>query len=379
MSDLENIKAMVVDRGTFFPVAGRIAQEYGTVYSYKPNGEAFETVACATQGDGVPGIELVDEEKFWDLKPEIDVFVFPDCADGGIQKELESQGFPVWGSKRVARLERMRGKWHGLCKELGMPLPKTTTVLGISNLRVFLQENFDGEGKKLFVKISRFRGDMETWEAKTPVQVDNKLNYLVQRFGPLREHITFYVQEAVETDIEAGTDTYNVWGQWPDEVIVGYEKKGESYFATIKRRDELPEELWAGNEAITNLLKDARYCNFISSELRIKDDQSFWLDPCFRCPSPAGEEQLEMYKNFPRIVYEGAQGRLVQPDWAAQFCGEAVIGYTGDRDGWKSIEIPEEVSKWVKLYAAAYCDGAYHFPPSQDPEAIGCAVGLRHV
>ena len=83
-----------------------------------------------------------------------------------------------------------------------------------------------------------------------------------------------------------------------------------------------------------------------------------------------------MYGNFSEIIYRGACGELVDPEMTAKFCGEAVIAYTGDKEGWKCIRIPEEVRHWVKLYACGYDDGAYHFPPAQDPEAIGCAVGL---
>jgi hypothetical protein len=372
MKDIADITICVSDRGIFFPVAERLARECKRVIYRLPNAEAFETVAQCCRGDGHPNIEFVDD--FWKIKKEIDVFCYPDCNDAGEQHELESQGFPVWGSKSVGSFEKMRGKWMALCKELGLPFPKTKIIKGLTNLRLYLQEH---EGETKFVKISRYRGDMETWETKTPEQVRNKLDYLAARWGPLKEQLTFYVQDPVETKIESGSDSYNVWGQYPDEIILGYEKKSESYLATVKKASEMPESVWDCAEAITQLLEENSYANFVSSEVRVPEDmKGRWLDPCFRAPSPAGEEQLEMYKNFPRIVVEGAQGILVQPEWAAKFCGEAVIRYTGDRDAWKSVSIPEEVSQWVKLYACAYADGAYHFPPSQDPEAIGCAVGL---
>ena len=38
--------------------------------------------------------------------------------------------------------------------------------------------------------------------------------------------------------------------------------------------------------------------------------------------------------------------------------------------------MPEEVEQWTKLYSNLYFDGAYHFPPEQDPEAIGCLVAI---
>lgn len=371
--DIADIGFCVYDRGTFFPVAERLARQAKKVFYCRPQGESFTTFAQYALGDGHENIQFTAD--FWKHKNEIDVFIFPDSndSDEGLQAELEGQGFGVWASKGASSLEQMRGQWLRKCEELGLPMPKTETIKGLTNLRLYLAEH---EGEKLFVKISRFRGDMETWETKTPSQVRNKLDYLSLKFGPFQDGITFYVQEAIETDIEGGSDTYNIHGNYPDEVILGYERKGESYFATVKKRSEMAPEIWSPSEAIVPFLRDSRYANFVSSEIRVADRKSYWLDPCYRCPSPAGEEQLEMYANFPEIVARGAFGELVQPEWAANFCGEAVIEYCGDRDGWKSLVVPEEVRQWVKLYACGYCDGAYHFPPAQDPEAIGCAVGL---
>jgi hypothetical protein len=371
MKKIEEVVACVIDRGTFFPVAERLARGFGKVYYHKPDGESFRTVANGALGDGNPKVQWLDD--YWPIKDQIDVFVFPDCRDGGLQWELANQGFPVWGSRNASLLESFRGRWHKLCQELGMPLPETNEVVGLENLAAFLREN---EGESWFVKISEWRGDMETWEAKNRQQVEHKLAWLQMRWGPMSRHMKFFVQKKLDTDIESGSDTYNVWGEYPDEVIIGYEKKGESYFAAVRPASEMAPEVWSLSKGIQPTLAEMRYANFVSSEIRIKDGEGYWLDPCFRCPSPAGEEQLEMYENFPEIVYAGAQGELVQPKWAAKFCGEAVIAYTGDREAWKAVTVPDEVKQWVKLYANIEDDGAYHFPPAQDPEAIGCAVAL---
>lgn len=371
MKDIQDITFLVCDHGTFFPIAQRLARDAKRVLYHIPEREGFETFAKFSRGFGHEDVELCSD--FWKIKKEIDCFVFPDCADAGLQLELESQGFPVWGTKDADNLETMRGKWMDACELLGLPMPTTHIIKGLTNLRLFFD---DHENETFHVKISRFRGDCETFKAVEPSAIKNKLDVLAMKFGPFKEHITFYVQEPVETDIEGGADTYFVNGQYPDKIILGYEKKGESYFATWKERDEMPPEIWSVSEALAPLLAEHRYCNLVSTEVRVKEDKSYLLDPCLRFPSPAGEEELEMYGNFTEIVYRGAQGELVQPTMAAKFCGEAVISYCGDREGWKSIRIPEEVRRWVKLYACGYEDEAYHFPPDQDPEAIGCIVGL---
>jgi hypothetical protein len=371
MKEISDLTVCVADHGTFFPVAQRLARDCRRVLYHRPSGEGFPTFAQVCLGNGHPDVEYADD--IWKIKKDVDLWVFPDVGDAGLQLELESQGRLVWGTKDADTLETMRGEWVKACEKMGLPMPKTHQIRGVSALQVFFDEH---PGEVFYVKISRFRGDMETWKADEPAAIRNKLDVLRMKFGPSAEYVTFYVQELVDTDIEGGADTYNIMGQWPAKIILGYEKKGESYFATWKERSEMPPEIWKPSELMTDLLRSHRYCNFISTEVRVKGDLSYLLDPCLRCPSPAGEEELEMYSNFAEIVYRGAQGELVEPEMAAKFCGEAVISYSGDKDGWKSIRVPEEVRQWVKLYACAYEDGTFHFPPCQDPEAIGCIVGL---
>ena len=93
MKDVSEVTACVVDRGTFFPVADRLARDMKQVYFCSPNGDPSELVSKDAQGHGHPTVMSLRE--FWPLKKDIDLFVFPDCRDWGLQLELESQGFPV--------------------------------------------------------------------------------------------------------------------------------------------------------------------------------------------------------------------------------------------------------------------------------------------
>lgn len=375
MKELSDTTACVIDYGIYFPVAERLSRDLKQVYYHIPGGEAFETFAMGSRGYGHEDVELIED--FWRIKKQIDVFVFPDAAGAsysGIQLELQSQGFPIWGSKDAADLERKRGSWIDKCEELGLPMPKTHRIKGITNAWIFFQEH---QGEEFYVKVSRWRGDMETWKACELAQIRNKLDLLRIKWGPLSEDMILYVQEKIDTDIEGGVDTYFV-GDYPDKIVLGYEKKGESYFGVVKDRKDMPPEIWSVNEKAKALLASFDYCNMVSTEVRVSTEKgiSWWLDPCFRFPSPAGEEELELYKNFSQIVVSGANGELVQPEIDEEFAGEAVIEYTGDKDGWKSFTVPEEVRQWVKLYACVYHEGAYHFNPQTDPEALGCAVAL---
>lgn len=370
MKDISDIVCCVVDRGTFFPVADRLARDFKKVYYCCPNGEGFETVAHDSLGHGHPAVTAI--RSYWPIKNKIDLFVFPDCRDWPDQLELESQGFPVWGSKRGEDLELMRGLWLETASKVGLPMPHTEVVMGLDALRSHLS---DVRGEKKYVKISRYRGDMETWCADDWLVTDAKLDLLAHRWGGKKNLLTFYVQDELDTDIEGGADSYFV-GRFPDEVIIGYEKKGLGYFGAVMPRVEVPKVIWEPCELLAPVLAEYNYCNFFSTEVRVVDGKGVLLDPCCRCPSPAGEEQLEMFENFGEIVWHGANGELVQPKWAAKYCGESVIQWTGDKEAPKALRVPEEVRQWVKLYGCAYADDAFHFPPTQDPDALGCIVGI---
>jgi hypothetical protein len=250
IKDIADLTVCVVDHSIYFPTAQRLARDCKKVYYHVPSGEPFPTLAKGILGEGHSDVELLPD--FWPVKEKIDCFVFPDTGDAGLQRELESQGFPVWGSKGAYIQEVMRSVWLKTCEKLGLPMPKTHVIKGLTNLRVFFDEH---EGETFHVKISRWRGDMETFKSFEKHQILNKLDVLATKFGPFKEKMTFYVQEPVDTDIEGGSDTYSVTGQYPDKIILGYEKKGESYFATCKNRADMPPEIWEPSEKIAPLLK----------------------------------------------------------------------------------------------------------------------------
>jgi len=359
----------VVDRGTFFPVADRLARN-NKVYYYSPSGDGFETVAKDALGHGYPGVETIRD--FWPIKSQIDCFVFPDCRDWGLQQELVSQGFPVWGSRRGEELEGLRGVWLDVAKEIGLPMPHTEVIVGLEGARQYLS---DFREKKKHIKISRYRGDMETWCADDWTRTRTKLDALAHKWGPQQDKLIFYIQQDLDTDIEGGGDSYNIDGDFPDEVLLGYEAKSKAYFGAVMARTEVPPEIWKPSELVAPILAAHGYRNFFTTEVRVVNGKSYLLDPCCRCPSPAGESQLEMYSNYADIIYYGARGVLIQPEWTAKYCGQVAMDWTGDKDSAASIRVPEKVSQWVKLPACCYSDGAYHFPPTPDMD-MGWVVGI---
>ena len=118
----------------------------------------------------------------------------------------------------------MKGLFYRTVEEIGLEVPPHEVIKGMANLRAYLKEH-----ENVFVKMSRYRGTMDTWKHKTYQQSLSYLDLLAVKLGPFQDLVTFYVLDEIKTDIEGGVDTYCIDGQWPKQVVLGYEKKNETY------------------------------------------------------------------------------------------------------------------------------------------------------
>jgi hypothetical protein len=220
------------------------------------------------------------------------------------------------------------------------------------------------------VKVNRFRRDMETFHHLDEAHSLAEFTRLATNFGGLAENVVFVVQEPIKDVEEVGYDGYSVDGQFPNKSFFGFEKKNELYLGAWLHDTQLPKQVRVVNEAITPLLEEIGYRNFTATEIRGK----FFTDPTFRMAGQTQEHYLETCTNLPEIIVEGAEGRLVQPQFAAKFAAEATMHYTTKADDWKVLRVPEDSRRWFKFYHYAEDDGLIHFPPRQSDE-VGVVLG----
>ena len=109
-----------------------------------------------------------------------------------------------------------------------------------------------------------------------------------------------------------------------------------------------------------------------------RNGKPFWSGNCMRYPSPPAQLMCELWENFPDIVFEGAQGRLVEPVPAAKFGCVYIIGSSADNERLEMpIRFPKEYAKFVKFRDAYYKDGLVHVLPQSLPvPQIGAIVGI---
>ena len=371
MKELSQVTALVFDHGLFLPLAQKLGQQLGRVLYQTPWEKGFPTLNDCIIGDGYMNVERCND--FWTRLDEIDLFVFPDIQHSGIQAALESIGRPVWGSRSADEIEMNRVKFLSTLQELKLPAPKWKPVRGLTNLRDHLRDQ-----KDKFIKISRYRGSMETWHWRDWASDEGHLDQLAVTFGPAKDRIMFMVFEPIDADIEVGYDGYCIDGQFPSVGIQGYESKDRGFLCRAQPYDKLPEQVREVNEAFAPILGKYRYRNFWSTEIRINGDEAIFIDPCCRCPSPSTECQLALYENIGEIIWQGAHGNLVEPKLAAPFAGSAVMTIKEDRKDWISVNFPDELREHIACGCSCQIGEIIAFPPGEDkgPE-LGwlCATG----
>lgn len=360
MKPASEVTACVCDKGIFLPVARRLAREFKKVYYWTPTEKAFPTVRDVI-GDGFEEVERVESP--W-AAPNVDLFVFPDIGFGPLQIHLDfKREEAVWGARNADQLEIYRGKFLHALSQTELPLPDYHTIYGLTSLKEHLR---DLEDK--WVKISRYRGDWETLHWRDWAQDESTLDAAALRFGPWKEHITFYVFDPIETEIEDGYDGWCIDGQWPKLSMRGMEAKDRAYLGTFAKYDELPEPVRKVNEEFGPVLAQYGYRQFFSSEVRItKDGQGYFIDPTCRAGSPPSQVMCEMIGNLGDIIWRGAQGECVDPEPVAQFGVQGLLTVKNDRrNQWAVFELPPELDQWVKCGFANRIDGRIVIAP--DPE-----------
>lgn len=361
MKATQEVTCLVVDTGLFPHIARRLARDFFKVMYWSPWEGPFPRFKDAMVGDGYG--DIIRVESIERVKAQCDLFVFPDIGYADLQIELAVQGKAVWGCRHADELEARRGLFlETLQNETDLPVPRYQKIKGLTNLFLFLRDNPDR-----YIKVSTYRGDFETCHFRTMEEDHALLDSWGVKLGPLREEFYFYVFEPIEAVIEDGVDSYCIDGQWPSLVIHGAEAKDSAYLGAFQKFEEVPPEVRIANDEIGPVLAGYGYRGFFSTEVRITEDgQSFFTDPTCRAPSPPSQVMCEMIANLGEVIWNGANGILVDPVPAAQFGVQAIFKL--DRDDWGIIKLPPELDQWVKVSFSCKMGDKVCVPP--DPQGV---------
>lgn len=350
---------LVIENGLFCEWAVTLSKYFGKVYYYMPPFDGYPRGDALRVGQGIPNVTRLRD--FWPLIDEIDLFFFPDIYFGGLQEHLAKLGKRVWGCRRGEELEldRIGAKEH--FKRIGIDVGPYRVVKGLDALRDYLQKH-DNQ----YVKISTTRGDMETFKSKNYSLIEPRLDELEHKLGARKKVMEFIVEDEIADAVEIGYDGYTIDGKFPKRVMWGIEVKDKGFVMQADRPyARLPEAIRSVNEMISPTLRAYQYRGFMTpSEIRLtRDGTAYAIDPCCRCGSPPNELYQTIVDNWPDIIWHGAEGEVVEPEFNAKWGAELLLLSAWGDSNWQAVQFPKSIREHVKLRNLTIIDGKYYTVP----------------
>lgn len=372
VDDYSDKTVCVIDNGLFSEVATVLARSFGTTYLFVPWVNAYPRTIQIIVGTGLEGVTKIED--IWSVVDEVDLFVFPDVYEGPLQEHLVSLGKRVWGSRRGDRLELDRPYSKQVCEDVGLAVGPWEQVVGMDNLRDVLKDHDDR-----WVKISRSRGDFETFHSETYALAEPRLDEIERKLGATKNQTVFIVEESIEDAVEIGYDGFTIDGQFPTQAMSGIEIKDKGYVGRFQPYADMAPQIHEINDALAETLRGFQYRNFLSVEARITKDGTPWIiDPCARFGSPPSEVAMLMYTNLADIFWYGAEGVVVDPVPAGEWGAQVMLISGWANENWQAIDFPKKYRNHVALHFPVVIDGRYYVTPQGfDLPCIGavCAVG----
>lgn len=272
-------------------------------------------------------------------------------------------------------LEDNRIKLKKCIEALGLPQNHYEIIYGVDNLRKYLKEH-----KEIYVKINRFRGDLESFHSKNYELVKCKIDKLQTVLGPHGEDDTpetgfpFICEDKIETDIEIGFDGFFNGTDYVEPCFWGIEYEKGPYAGIACMFDELPEPLQETMTAFIPILQRFKYRGPISTEERIVSlKEHYLIDVCSRLPSPLSLLYPKVIKNYADAIYQIGKGEDVEFDIPYKYVTAYPFKDMEARDGYVPIEIKKGGED--KVSALMCCGDVEHdLWAVQGLEEIGCAI-----
>ena len=369
----KDTKVCILDNGSYVAWAIFLAK-YFDIYYYSRWENEFPVKAPTNIGIGIEGVTRVNE--YLKDYQKYDIFIFPDIYFRDVCEHFRDLGKATFGSGEGETLERDRIFFKNCLKDVGLLVGKYKEVLGIDNLKELFKKV-----KNVFVKISEFRGEMET---KRHINIGMSDLWLDERsyfLGTDKNKLNFIVEDAIDSISEFGCDLFTVNGEYPSVGIWGIEDKDWGYICTATEYDNFPEPIKMVNKKISSKLKELKYVGWYSNEIRYTEKkESFFTDITMRLGQPSGNCQMMLYSNWDEIIGGAVQGVMVMPKVKAKYAVELVLKCNHDGYNDTPISFPKEYEENIKLKGCYKDNGKWYIIPfkklGHDMSEIGSVVTI---
>jgi hypothetical protein len=369
-----NMTCCIVDNvaGTYLPIAHRMSDFFSKVYYHSVNQNPFPKASMDSIGRGYDNIHRVDE--FWGKLDDFDIIIFPDIYFNDWGSHLRKMGKMVWGANESDQLETNRNLFRNELGNMGLPVAPSKTFVGLTNLTNYLKNE-----QTKWVKLSYYRGEMETFKHINMKQSEVFLKDLAYQMGPLAETMEFIVEDNIDSIAEIGYDGWMIKGNNTQNMIWGLEVKDCGYVGKASTYKDMPEPLRVVNDKFKPVLQKYGHTGFYSTEVRIGDDMTpYYTDICGRAGSPPSNTYLEMIGNWDEIIIGGCRGEVVEPRFVAKYGCEIILKSQYCNKNFLPVNFPQEYKRNVKLKSAFNMNGKDYIVPfihgGFDMDAFGSVV-----
>lgn len=306
---MEKIRFLVIDTGGIHvDTARKLGQEGHTVYYYTPYQEVYPQFRRFAPGVGVPEIQKVyDYGKYLD---EVDCIFFPYVGMGELAHYLRQKGYVVFGAGRGEEIEQDRPLSLQIMEKVGVKYPESHCVKGIdeavAKLKSLLgQKNETNQNAtgKYFVKFNIFRGEIDSFPAKSVDEAQFMFDSLRGSLGPYANQIPITIQKTVE-GVETGADLFFNGDDFITPGMVGFES-GDNYIGYIT--DDL--SIFKNDLVrVGKYLRAVNYRGAFSFECIFDGHDNYWIDHTTRFPMPLGLMYPTFIQNFGQFILDVATG-----------------------------------------------------------------------
>jgi hypothetical protein len=375
MKATKDVTAKVIDNaGMFIELARRLARDYKKVYYYVNNDDSAPMPQPSYVGHGYDEIEVVQSLYGDEFDYDCDLIIFASVGMGDVQLQMEEAGKAVWGSRMAQELELDREATKELFKAEGIPVGPYKEIVGIDALRQYLKNN-----ENVFVKVSKWRGLIETFCSKSYASSELLLDIMAMKLGPIKNLIPFVVEKMLDDKVEIGQDLYTVDGAYPKLVSNGLEIKDRGYVTKMQRYEDTPQPLRDVNAKLAPIFKRYGMRGSFCTEMRVgKDKVAYPIDLTMRQGSPPGELLQEMFTNLADIIWQGANGILIDPKPIAKYGVQInIISDDLNHREPQAITFPKKYDRNVKLHSCCKIGDTHYVMPLdyEGDEGAGAVVG----
>jgi hypothetical protein len=358
---------LIYDTNLALDQALGLAKAGNKVYYFLEYRTTYPKIEDYISGFGFDSIEKIDD--YATVLDDVDVIMFTDVGFGSLADYLRMEGKNVFGaSKRGERLEIDRRLLIEEFEKLGIGLPKYKILRGVSALVGYIKAN-EGRGKRFWVKINKFRGNMETCSCTNAEEI--KVLIGQSGFGILGEKLEFIVTDEVN-GVEIGIDTFFNGKEFLHPYHLGDEIKDAGTKGKWVK-DSLWDELLL--EKLQPWLSKAGYRGAFSMEAIYDGSDIHCLDATCRLPYPPSCVFTKNIDNWGDVVEAVAKGEHIDVKPRYPYDVEINVNASEYLNKWRQIYVDDDVLEKVGFKRTILVNGNYWFVPSELTLASAVGVG----